>query len=164
VIYSQPYFNAGQVLVVRADDETFSDPRFDSDRSADIPDRSDVIGMPSLAGRTVAVEWGSLADMETRRLKETADGLQTLPQPTAQDALSALVAGQADAAIADAVSVFQFIGGEGGEQVRIVETLTDEPYVIASRAKSRRLGEVIDEALADLSKSGALDELRSRWF
>ena len=168
VIYSQPYFNAGQVLVVRADDETFSDPGPGTpdpiagtpdrgagisdrgpgtpDRSAGtpgrragipdrragtpnrgdgIPDGSAGIPMPALSGRIVAVEWGSLADMETRRLKEIVDGLQTLPQPTAQDALGALVAGQADAAVADAVSVFQFIGGEGGEQVRIAETLTD---------------------------------------
>jgi polar amino acid transport system substrate-binding protein len=186
VIYSQPYFNAGQVLVVRADDETFSDPDPGApdpgagapdrsagtsdrgpgtpDRRAGIPDRSAGIPMPALSGRIVAVEWGSLADMETRRLKETVDGLQTLPQPTAQDALGALVAGQADAAVADAVSVFQFIGGEGGEQVCIVETLTDEPYVIASRARSRRLGQVIDEVLAELRESGMLDELMQEWF
>ena len=158
VIYSQPYFNAGQVLVVRADDETLSDPDLGTPGpSAGTPDRT-------LAGRIVAVEWGSLADMETRRLKETADGLQTLPQPTAQDALGALVAGQADAAIADAVSVFQFMGDEGGKQVRIVETLTDEPYVIASRVKSRRLGQAIDEALTELRESGALDELMDKWF
>jgi ABC-type amino acid transport substrate-binding protein len=145
VIYSEPYFNAGQVLVVRAGDEMFAGPD------------------TALSGRTVAVEWGSLADMEARRLAETADGLQTLPQPTAQDALNALASGQADAAIVDAVSAYQFIGG-GGEEVRIVETLTDEPYVIASRARSPRLAEAIDGALAALRESGMLDTLQARWF
>ncbi len=76
VIYSQPYFNAGQLLVVRADDRLAA-------------------GIQSLVGRTVAVEWGSLADMEARRLRQTAEGMETLPQPTAQDALTALVPGQA---------------------------------------------------------------------
>lgn len=144
VIYSDSYFNAGQLLLVRADDVSPA-------------------GSESLSGRTVAVEWGSLADMEARRLKQGADGMETLPQPTAQEALSALVNGQADAAIADAVSVYQFVGEDRG-QVRIVETLTDEPYVIATRSRSRRLAEAIDEALIELRESGALDMLLAKWF
>jgi polar amino acid transport system substrate-binding protein len=186
VNYSQPYFNAGQVLVVRPDDTTF--PKRSAgipmpaqglptpatgiptpaqgtfpNRSAGIPMPAQDIPMSWLAGRTVAVEWGSLADMEARRLKETAEGMQTLPQPTARDALDALVAGKADAAIADAVSVYQFIGERDGE-VRVVTTLTDEPYVMATRVKSRRLAEAIDETLAELRESGALDELMDSWF
>ncbi len=153
VIYSQPYFNAGQVLVVRADDTTIA--------GSGEPALSEVEG--SLAGRTVAVEWGSLADMEARRLREVVGDLETLPQPTAREALDALVAGQADAAIADAVSVYQFIG-QGGGEVRVVETLTDEPYVIATRIKSRRLAEAIDDTLTRLRESGALDELLAKWF
>jgi ABC-type amino acid transport substrate-binding protein len=151
VNYSAPYFNAGQVLVVRADDAAF------------IQSRSG-IGMPDLlSGRVVAVEWGSLADMEARRLKETAGDMETLPQPTAQDALNALVTGQADAAIADAVSAYQFMG-ENDEGVRIAEVLTDEPYVFATRVKSRRLAGAINDALAELRESGALNELMDRWF
>ncbi len=150
--YSTPYFNAGQVLVVRADDTA-------------------IAGSQSLAGQTVAVEWGSQADMEARRLKQTVAGLTILSQPTALDALKALVAGprpggrgrQADAAIADAVSVYQFIGKDGG-QVRIVETLTDEPYVVACRIGSRRLAEAVNQALANLRESGALETLRAKWF
>jgi ABC-type amino acid transport substrate-binding protein len=150
VNYSQPYFNAGQVLVVGADDPALT-------HSSDME-------MPELlSGRIVAVEWGSLADMEARHLKETADGMETLPQPTAQDALHALVAGQADAAIADAVSVYQFMG-QGRAEIHIVATLTDEPYVIATRLRSRRLAEAIDEVLMELRESGRLDELLERWF
>jgi ABC-type amino acid transport substrate-binding protein len=144
VIYSQPYFNAGQVLVVRADDALSDSSQF-------------------LIGRSVAVEWGSQADMEARRLVQTTAGLQTLPQPTAQDALKALVANQADAAIADAVSVYQFMR-ENPETVRVAENLTDEPYVIASRSKSRRLAQAIDDALEALLESGRLDDMRATWF
>ncbi len=144
VIYSPPYFNAGQVLVARAGDTALD-------------------GSQALAGRTVAVEWGSQADMEARRLKQTIAGLSILSRPTAQDALQALAAGQADAAIADGVSARQFMRSNAG-QVRVVETLTDEPYVIASRARSRRLAEAIDRALLDLRESGELDRLIERWF
>jgi ABC-type amino acid transport substrate-binding protein len=156
VIYSPPYFNAGQVLVVRAGDTAIDESDLDTERL--------------LTGRTVAVEWGSLADMEARQLKQTIGDLETLPQPTAQEALNALVADQADAAIADAVSVYQFIShgdaypGEGGGEVQIVKMLTDEPYVIASRFKSRQLAEAINDALTELRKSGVLDALRAEWF
>jgi polar amino acid transport system substrate-binding protein len=153
VIYSQPYFNAGQVLVVRADDTRF----VEIGRGTGIP-------MPELlTGRTVAVEWGSLGDMEARRLGEAAEGMQTLPQPTAQDALRAVAAGQADAAIADAVSVYQFLGQNNGA-VLVLERLTDEPYVIASRIRSRRLAEAIDQALEEVRESGVLDQLMAEWF
>jgi len=173
VIYSQPYFNAGQVLVVRADDPAITqgtdptttqggDPAT-TQSSAGIPMPAEGIPMPPLSDRVVAVEWGSLADMEARRLKETTVGMQTLPLPTAQDVLSALVAGQADVAIADAVSVYQFIGERGGE-LHIAGVLTDEPYVIATRVKSRRLAQAIDDMLTDLRESGALNELMDLWF
>jgi ABC-type amino acid transport substrate-binding protein len=144
VIYSPPYFDAGQVLVARAGDTALS-------------------GSQALAGRTVAVEWGSQADMEARRLKQTVDGMTILSRSTAQDALQALAARQADAAIADGVSARQFMRPNAG-QVRVVETLTDEPYVIASRARSRRLAEAINQALLELRESGELDRLLARWF
>ena len=200
VNYSMPYFNAGQVLVVRADDvpnvnagipipaqstpiSSTGTPNPSADiptrsagtpnpsagtpirstgiptRSAGIPTRSAGIPIPA----KIAVEWGSLADMEARRLQGTVGDIETLPQPTAQDALNALVAGQADAAITDAVSAYQFMGGSD-EEVRIAEVLTDEPYVIATRVKSRRLAQAIDDALTDLRDSGALDELIETWF
>jgi len=178
VNYSTPYFNAGQVLVVRADDvpngsagipiPAKSTPILSAGTtrsagtpipSAGIPTRSAGIPIPA----KIAVEWGSLADMEARRLQGTVGDIETLPQPTAQDALNALVAGQADAAITDAVSAYQFMGGSD-EEVRIAEVLTDEPYVIATRVKSRRLAQAIDDALTDLRDSGALDELIETWF
>jgi len=141
---------------VRADDAAFAEGS-----GIGMPELQE--GVPELTGRTVAVEWGSLADMEARRLRQTTDGIETLPQPTAQEALNALVAGQADAAIADAVSVYQFIE-DNGEAVRIVGALTDEPYVIAARIKSPRLAEAINEALIELRESGTLEELMDRWF
>ena len=152
VIYSEPYFNAGQLLVVRASDTTMTRG------GTDHPPVSEY-----LRGRAVAVEWGSLADMEGRRLRQVSVGMQILPQPTAQEALTALASGQADAAIADAVSVYQFLG-QDREGVHIAATLTDEPYVIATRMTSRQLAEAINQALAALRESGELDQLKAKWF
>jgi len=68
-----------------------------------------------------------------------------------------------DAAIADAVSAYQFMG-ESDKGARIAEVLTDEPYVVATRIKSRRLADAIDVALAELRESGTLDALQAKWF
>jgi len=147
VAYSQSYFNAGQLLVVLAD------AVFTPDQEAD----------PSLllAGRRVTVEWGSMGDMRARQLQKTADGMQVLPQPGAEAALAALLAGSADAAIGDAVSVHQFMGAHH-DAVRIVRPLTDEPYVIASPIESRRLSAAIDAELSRIRQSGVLSTLQDR--
>lgn len=144
VAYSEPYFNAGQVLVVRAGEGAIS-------------------GMDDLAGRRLAVEWGSGGDLEARRLAQRLSGLEIMPFETPYAALDGLRAGQADAALVDAVSAFGYIGEPGG--VRATgEPLTDERYIIAVRPDSRRLLEEIDSALTDFRQAGMFEELRDRWF
>ena len=144
VAYSQPYFNAGVVLVVREDAQGITD-------------------VADLAGRQVAVEWGSAGDVEARRIAQRVPGLRVQPLETAEAALRAVKAGAADAALVDAVSAYGFLGREGG--VRIVgKPLTDERYVIVVRPESRRLLREIDAALSALRASGRLAELRAKWF
>ena len=147
VVYSQSYFNAGQLLVVRADAVVTPDQEAD----------------PSLllAGRRVTVDWGSIGDMRARQLQKTADGMQVLPRSSPEEALAALLDGSADAAIADAVSVHQFMGAHD-DAVRIVRSLTDEPYVIACSIESRRLSAAIDAELSRMRESGALSTMQGR--
>jgi ABC-type amino acid transport substrate-binding protein len=149
VIYSQAYFNAGQVLLLRAGDD---------------PGTGEAADVPSLlAGRRVAVEWGSMGDMQVRQLRKEIAGVEVLAEDNAQEALEALVVGRADAAVADAVSVLQFMGAHpNAVQVRLF--LTDEPYAIATSPQSRLLAAAIDAALSDLRKSGTLDDLLQRWL
>ncbi len=58
-----------------------------------------------LAHRTVAVEYGGMGDVEARRWTRRVHGVSIIPHPTTADALEAVRAGTAQAAIADAVSV-----------------------------------------------------------
>ena len=147
--YSQPYFNAGQLIAVRRSDAGSPDPD---------PDVSVL-----LANRRVAVEWGSMGDLEARRLQAILPGLSVRPHPGARAALHALAAGQADAAIADAISVYQFMASTDNS-IRAVAPLTEEPYVIATRLRSRLLANAIDAALSDLRQSGSLDDLFDGWL
>jgi len=144
VAYSTSYFNAGQVLVVRAEE-------------------GEIKGAKDLAGRRLGVEWGSEGDAQARKLQKKIEGLTLRPYMAPEEALQALKDGQVDAALVDAVSALQFIGREGGVKI-VGHPLTDELYVIAVRSKSHALLKAINEALAEMKEDGALARLRERWF
>ncbi len=144
VAYSEPYFNAGQVLVVSEGETVIS-------------------GVRDLSGRRLAVEWGSGGDLEARRLARQFADLEIFPLETPLAALDAVRAGQVDAALVDAISAYGYIGRQGG--VRVVgEPITDERYIIVVRLDSRQLLREINEALLDFRQAGLFEQLRARWF
>lgn len=149
VTYSLPYFNAGQQILMHA---------AEANRDLSAEELSD-----RLAGQTIAVEWGSLAEMEARRLQRVVPGLRIITFSTTNQALTALAEGQARAAIADGVSTQQFLYGQPG-RLRIAMQLTDEPYVIATRLRARRLAAAIERALEELRQGGTFEALQAKWF
>lgn len=145
VLYSPSYFNAGLLLVLREDERR-------------------IRSTAGLAGKKVGVEIGAAAHLEARRLSEQARiPLQILPFPTSRQALEALLAQEADAAIADSVSVYRFARDPGG--IRYLKRfLSDEQYVIAVRPHSGYLWKRIADELARMKKEGFLQALQDRWF
>ena len=141
VAYTTNYFNAGQVLVTRAGEATIKEAA-------------------NLAGQTVAVEWGSQADMEARRLERGSTDLTILRQATAAEALQALSSGAADAAIVDAVSGVQALP----QGLRIVTYLTDEWYAAAVHIESRALLEAVNQSLSRLEESGEMARIQAYWL
>ncbi|NIV35659.1 MAG: hypothetical protein GWN58_41260, partial [Anaerolineae bacterium] len=92
--------------------------------------------LDDLAGRTVAVEWGSMADMEARRLRQTLPSLQLNPQPDPQAAL------QFDIAIVDGVTALSH------PNLRLVEYLSDDWYAAAVSIENRALLAEINKTLS----------------
>ncbi len=149
VIYSQPYFDAGQLLVLSTTAKDNTD------------EKSDVFRL--LENRRVAVEWGSTGDMKARQLQSLVVRCSILSYLSAEEALAALVHGESDVAIADAVSVYRFAAAHPGT-IRVAQQLTEEPYVIATSARSPSLAKAIEAALDTLKRTGTLDHLRDRWL
>jgi polar amino acid transport system substrate-binding protein len=141
VAYTHNYFNAGQMLVTRVDENSIST-------------------MEDLTGHTIAIEWGSQADMEGRRLAREIDGITLLRRESAEAALEALFGGEADAAIVDAVSgASAFPRG-----LRIVTYVSDDWYVGAVHIESQALLEAANQSFARLSESGEMARMQAEWL
>ena len=138
-----PYFDAGQVLVVR-------------------PGETGVATMSDLGGRTLAVEFGTRGDQEARKWARRLAELVLIPYQTADEALVAVKAGETDAALVDHVSALQF--GVGGELAIVGEPAVSEPYAVAVSEDSPRLLRAVDEALAEMEADGTMDALVSKWL
>ena len=139
VRYSTPYYQSGQVLVVRAGENAIS-------------------SVGTLAGREVGVELGSNADTEARRLqRSTAPGMQlqsTYRSP--EEALDALVNGEVDAAITDNASAQTYLATHPGRVTVLSPPLTDEPFVVAVPARADALAGMVNATIERLRNSGEL--------
>ncbi len=142
VRYSTPYYQAGQVIVVRADEKQ-------------------IAARAGLAGKTVGVELGSEADTQARRLVRgdlsTMNLVSTFSSPA--DAFAALRNKSLDAVITDNASVQGYAQKHADAVTIIAPPLTNEPYVIAMPAGATQLAGLIDATLAHLRESGRLSTL-----
>lgn len=154
VAFSAPYFDAGLVVVLPSAD-------------------NGVTTLEDLAGRRVAVEWGSEADVQARALRRRWPDLEIVPRETVQAALETVMAGEADAALADRVAALQFIGGGASARLLVGQAadglpqpiaVTSDPYVIVMPKRAAVLQARVAEALTALSADGTLDALIEKWF
>ena len=142
--YSTPYFDAGQVLVVREGE-------------------SGIEKMTDLGGRTLAVEFGTQGDLEARNWARRLSGLTVVQHQTAAEALAAVAAGEADAALVDHVSSLAETSAGSG-LVIVGQPVVGEPYAVAVRRDSQRLLRAINEALAEMEADGTMEALVERWM
>ncbi|MBX7235655.1 MAG: ABC transporter substrate-binding protein [Caldilineales bacterium] len=136
VRYSRPYFEAGLVLVA--------------------PAGSAIAGPDDLAGRTAAVEWGSLGDAWGRE-----QGMTIARKETPVEALAAVAQGEADVAVVDAVTAA--LSSPPGLTIR-TPPLQSDPYVIVLPLAAPRLAHAVDDALAAMLTDGTWQELASKYF
>lgn len=143
IAYSQPYFEAGLRLVTVG--------------AAPIGSTAD------LAGRRLAVELGSDADAESRRLRQRIPELAVIALATPTEVLQAVMDGAADAAVVDGVTARQFVSQQPAARI-VGPALVSAPYVIAMPVKARRLLAEVNQALDDLAAEGILAGLEAKWF
>jgi ABC-type amino acid transport substrate-binding protein len=143
VYYTRPYFDAGQILVSRAD--------------------SPIDDMRQLEGKMVAVELASAGDLEAQRWTRRLGVLTVVRFMLPDEAMRAVQMGDADAALVDTVSARLYLD-DHPDLVMAPRTTVSEGYVIALRRNDFRMADEVDKALAEMIKDGTLDEIIARWL
>ncbi len=143
--YSEPYFNAGEILVV--------------------PSGSPVVEMADLNGRRLAVELGAQGHVEATQWAKRLPGLTVIPFTGADEALTTVAEGEADAALVDGVSGRLYLKERPDSGLaHTEEPVTVEPYAMVVRIEDEVLLGRLDDALRSLKSSGELDKLIAGWL
>lgn len=143
--YSEPYFNAGEILVAPVD--------------------TTVEEMNDLSGRRLAVELGAQGHVEATQWAKRLPDLNVMPHASADEALAAVAAGEADAALVDGVSGRLYLKEQPASALaRTGEPVTVEPYAMVVRIEDETLLAKLDEAVSSLATGGDLDQLVARWL
>ena len=182
VTYSEPYFEAGIRLAVRSSDaqqfisqdayKVLTDELFgattknDTIQEVGVQIRQNVAGL--LAGKRVAVEWGSMGDMVGRQLQRLEPTIELVPYETPSEAIIAL---QEDSTIGgllvDNITLRQTQRIKTVDVSPIIEigpAVEGNPYVIAIPYRSTKLQKEINLLLQMFQTSGRLSDLEEIWF
>jgi ABC-type amino acid transport substrate-binding protein len=144
IAYSRPYLDAGLVLAV--------------------PAGSAIAAPADLAGKRVAAEWAGQGDALARDLAAVeGQAFELALRETADAALQAVLDGEADAAIVDAVTLALFDRG-AGRLLAAGPPLQPDPYVVYVPHGAPDLLRNVNAALESMLADGTLETLRSRWL
>jgi ABC-type amino acid transport substrate-binding protein len=148
----------------RSRDFAFSNPYFDAGLILVRPAVEPAIGaMNDLAGATLAVELGSNGHVQATEWQRRLAGLAIRPLNTPDEALAAVVSGEADAALVDAISG-RLYARDHPTLVIVEPPITAEPYALVVLRRDEALLERLNASLARLESSGELDQIRQHWL
>ena len=142
--YSDPYFNAGEILIVPVAE-------------------TEIETMADLDGRTLAVELGALGHVEATTWASQLPHLTVHPYNSAAEAVTAVSQSQADAVLIDAISGRLALTEHPGLK-RIAQPVTVEPFALVTRIEDEMLLEKLNASLETLGKSGQLNTIITQWL
>lgn len=141
VDFSDPYFETGQVIVVR-------------------PGTTDINGPEDLKGKRVGVQIGTTGHLTASAIS----GVTVRTFDTAPLAFLALKTGQVHAVIVDEVVAIQERNNNPGQTVILGKPFATEQYGIAVRKGRTDLLQRINDALKQLRADGTYDRLYEKWI
>lgn len=139
--FSDPYINAGQIVVVALGNDTISGPA-------------------DLVGATIGAQIGTTGAMEAEAIQDS----ELKVYDTYEFAFLDLANGQIDAVIADFPTAVAFVN-QNADRLQVVgEVFTDENYGIAFCMGNDELIAQVNAALAELKAEGFIDQLVVEWY
>jgi polar amino acid transport system substrate-binding protein len=143
--FSDPYINAGQAVVVRADE-------------------TEINGHEDLAGKTVGAQIGTTGALAV----EEMDGVTLKEYDTIDLALLDLVSGNVDAVVVDTPVAADYALASDQFEGRLVivgEAFTDEFYgVVVRQGDMAEFLSLFNEGLSRIQANGIYDDIYARWI
>jgi len=141
MLFSEPYYLAGQVVVVRKDN-------------------TDIMSKEDLSGKTVGSQIGTTGAIEAEKIP----GAQLKTYDSFDLAFQDLINGQIDAVIADNPLTRIFLAQSGETLKTAGEVFNSESYGIAVCNKRAELVQKINQGIAAVKQDGTLDKLIQKWI
>jgi putative glutamine transport system substrate-binding protein len=155
-----PYLNDGTVDIVvatmtaneeRAQQIDFSDTYYVAGQSLLVKSDSDIQGIDSLKGKTVATVKGSTSE---KNIRAKAPEATVELYDTYADAVQALQSGRADAVTTDDIILYGF-QSQNPDQLKVVGgQFTKEPYAIGVKKGNQELLEAVNATIREIKQSG----------
>lgn len=143
VIYSTPYFNAGLNLITN--------------------NLSSIERPENLAGRSLAYEFGSEANLTADQWLRKIPAFHVKPYEVPAFALDAVRMGQSDAALVDSTSARLYLRQYPNWSARII-SVNDALYALAVRYDRESMMGALNRELKKLMNDGTLETLISKWL
>ncbi|NMB36257.1 MAG: basic amino acid ABC transporter substrate-binding protein [Firmicutes bacterium] len=141
VDFSEPYYNAGQTVVV-------------------LEDETEIKSVDDLEGKDIAVQLGTTGDLEAHE-RFPAEKIRQYNK--INEGFLDLINKRVDAIIIDVPVAERYIEIKGGCKT-VGGVFTEELFGVAVSKENPELLDEINKVLADLKESGQFDELISKWF
>ena len=140
MLFSDPYFDAGQIIVVRQDD-------------------FEITGEEDLHGNIGAVK-GSVGADEIEKIKAA----QLIPYEKIDTALQDLSDGKIDAVVCENSAAVVFVGEHPDIYKTAGGVFTGEKWGIALNKGNKELQAKMNAALSQIKSDGSLDRFAQNWF
>mgnify|MGYP001069545044 CR=1 FL=1 len=142
VDFSDPYFDAGQMITVRADE-------------------TEIVTADDLAGKKAAVQLGTTGDIWLT--EQTEAEVMRYDENTL--AFQALATGDVDAAVADGPTAIEIVKANPEMKLKVLDGVyTEEQYGIAVIKDRPEVLEAINAGLAAVKALGIYDQIYDKWF
>lgn len=143
ILFSVPYFDATQAMVVAAD--------------------SNIATLADLKGKRVAGQTGTTG-LEYLKTNADANGYEIVEYADFPSESDSLLTGQVDAAVQDLPVFNQFVKDNEGKVKVAAQFNTGEQYGIGMKLGNDALKSVVDTAITEARANGKYDEIYAKWI
>ena len=143
ILFSVPYFDATQAMVVAAD--------------------SSATTLADMRGKRVAGQTGTTG-LEYLKANADANGYEIVEYADFPSESDSLLTGQVDAAVQDLPVFNQFVKDNEGKVKVAAQFNTGEQYGIGMKLDNTALKNVVDTAIAESKTNGKYDEIYAKWI